>query len=261
MSTVAPTFEDRTMSIGRVFVRAITAIRVNPLVILGLALAIGALPGLLMVYLMGAATAQMVAGGATSGMVGVVLVSIVISMLIGALVQGALTRATVSASEGRRATFGESLAASLRVVFPLIGLSILFSIGVTLGFLLLIVPGIILLLMWAVAVPALVVEREGVRAAFSRSNELTKGARWKILGLFLVLIVCYWLLQILVGAIGMGSYDPNSGAGLTTSAVLGTVVMGTLFNAVWGTVQPSLYVELRQWKEGKSVEDLEQIFA
>jgi hypothetical protein len=39
------------------------------------------------------------------------------------------------------------------------------------------------------------------------------------------------------------------------------MVVGTLFNMIWGTVQPSLYIELRQWKEGGSIENLEQIFA
>jgi hypothetical protein len=34
-----------------------------------------------------------------------------------------------------------------------------------------------------------------------------------------------------------------------------------VFNAIWGTVQPSLYVELRQSKEGESMESLAQVFA
>ena len=115
--------------------------------------------------------------------------SSLVMMVISALVQGALTRATVSANEGIRATFGQSLSAGLQVILSLIGLSILWSLGVGIGFVLLIVPGVILLMMWAVAVPALVVERAGVFAAFSRSAQLTKGARWKIFGLSLVLLV------------------------------------------------------------------------
>ena len=48
MATAVPVFEDRRMSVGRVFQRAFSAIASNPLVILGLALVVGALPGLLM---------------------------------------------------------------------------------------------------------------------------------------------------------------------------------------------------------------------
>lgn len=43
--------------------------------------------------------------------------------------------------------------------------------------------------------------------------------------------------------------------------MIGTLLLGTIFNAVWGMVQPALYVELPKWKEGKSVGDLEQIFS
>src|SRR5689334_2931759 len=42
---------DRQMAVGRVFERAFGAVRTNPVVILGLALVIGAIPNLLMTYL------------------------------------------------------------------------------------------------------------------------------------------------------------------------------------------------------------------
>ncbi|MEP7130521.1 MAG: hypothetical protein ABI770_05270 [Sphingomicrobium sp.] len=45
------------------------------------------------------------------------------------------------------------------------------------------------------------------------------------------------------------------------SNMLGSVIIGTLCNALWGTIQSSLYVELRQWKEGGSLDNLEEVFA
>jgi hypothetical protein len=267
MATAVPVFEDRRMSVGRVFQRAFSAIASNPLVILGLALVVGALPGLLMSYLfvqMGLGTSASLANGTISpaGFMGAIFVSSIIGLIIASIVQAALTRATVSASEGVRASFGESLGTGLRVVLPLIGLTILFSIGIMLGFMLLIVPGIILLTMWAVAIPALVIEREGVGAAFRRSSQLTKGARWKIFALFLVLLIIYWLLSLVIGLAGLKMYSAaDSAAGLTVGNLLGSVVLGTVFNTLWGTIQPSLYVELRQWKEGGSLENLQEVFA
>jgi uncharacterized membrane protein len=147
------------------------------------------------------------------------------------------------------------------MLLPLIGLSILWAIGVGIGFMLLIVPGVIFLMKWAVAVPALVVERGGIFAAFTRSAELTKGARWKIFGLSLLLLVIYWLLSALVGVVGLTMYSPTNAAGFSIANVVGTLLVGTLLNMLWGTIQPSLYVELRQWKEGGSIENLEQVFA
>ena len=262
-----PTYEDRSMSLGRVFERAVTAIRTNPVVILGIALLIGAVPGLLMTYFfvqMGLSpSADAVATGAisTSGIIATALVSVLIGMVISAIVQGALTRATISASEGRKASFAESLSTGLRVFLPLIGLSIVFAFGVGLGFVLLIVPGIILLLMWAVAVPALVVERQGIFGALGRSSELTKGARWKILGMLVILLVIYWLFSFVIGLVGLSAYGSDPAAGLSVSSLIGSIVLGTLLNAAWGTLQAALYVELRQWKEGTSVEHLQEVFA
>jgi hypothetical protein len=263
MATAAPVYEERRMSVGRVFQRAFSAISLNPIVILGLALLVGALPALLMTYVfaeMGLTSQASLQNGLSFGrIIGASLITSMISLIVATLVQAALTRATVTAAEGRRATFGESLAAALPVIFPLIGLSILFAIGIGIGFVLLFVPGIILMLMWAVAVPALVVERHGVFAAFGRSAELTKGARWRVLGLFLVLVVIYWLLSLVVGIFGLGMYSPATG--LTLGSILGTVIVQTIVNALWGTIQPSLYVELRQWKEGDSVQNLAEVFA
>jgi len=267
MATTAPVFEERRVSIGRVFQRALSSIALNPVVVLGLALLIGALPGFIMTYLLvqtGVGNPAALQNGTTSfgAIMTTAFISSVIGMVIAAIVQGALTRAVVSANKGRRASFGECVAAGMRVILPLIGLSILFAIGVGIGFILLIVPGIILLLMWAVAVPALVIERPGVFGAFGRSSELTKGARWKIFGLLLVLIVIYWLLSVVVGLVGLGMYSPSTAtAGLSVANLIGSILVGTVFNVIWGTIQPSLYLELREWKEGGSIENLEDVFA
>jgi hypothetical protein len=264
MATVAPVYEERRMSITRVFQRAFQAISLNPVVILSLALVVGAVPSLLMTALIsrtgiGSQASIQISFGA---IIGAGFISGVVGLVVSALVQGAITRATVTAIEGRRATFGESLSTALRVLLPLIGLSILLAIGIMIGFVLLIVPGIILLLMWAVAVPSLVIERGGVFAAFARSAELTRGAKWRILGLFLLLAVAYWLLSLVARIVGLGLYSPTAASnGFTIANIIGGVVVGTLFNMIWGTVQPSLYIELRQWKEGGSIENLEQIFA
>jgi uncharacterized membrane protein len=89
--------------------------------------------------------------------------------------------------------------AGLVVVLPLIGLGILHSLAVAVGFMLLIVPGVMLYMMWSVAAPALVAERNSVFAAFGRSRFLTRGARWKIFALQLVIIVIYGMVSSSLG--------------------------------------------------------------
>jgi len=267
MATIAGERPDQNVSVGRVFERAFATIRHNPLPTLGLALLFGAIPGLLATYGVEQMQTALVADGIPAGSLGVVygfalLLSVVAGLVITALTQAVLTRTTVAESEGRRASFGESLKAGFAVLLPLIILSILLAIGVAFGFMLLIVPGIILYVMWSVAVPALVEERPGIFGAFGRSRELTRGARWKVFGILLVLLVVYWLVSGAVGVASLTTVGTQADVlsmpiGLTVASVL----VGTLVNLFWGTVQASLYVELRDWKDGPATENLEQIFS
>jgi len=119
----------------------------------------------------------------------------------------------------------EGLRVALGRFFPLIGLVLLiflaiFGLGLlvavvagalavvpglavltpVLGFLS-IVPYFMLIIMWSVARPACVVERLGPLRSLGRSRELTRGHRWKILGLILLTFVCLLLALIVVGVI------------------------------------------------------------
>lgn len=264
MASTLPLREDRDVSIGRVFQRAFSAITVNPFVVLGFALVIGALPKVLITqFFSGKTIAWAAQSQSPLGIVwAVALISFLIGLVLSSFVQAVLTRATVSADEGVRATFRESIDTGARVVLPLVVLSIISALGVTLGFLLLVVPGIIVMLMWSVAVPCLVIERRGILQAFNRSAELTQGAKWKILGLFAIVLAVYLLFASISAYIGFsGLRSGQSEGAFRLTGLIGNVMVSTVLNALWGTIQPSLYVELKQWKEGDSVDSLQEIFA
>jgi hypothetical protein len=265
MATIAAS-EERSVSIGRIFSRAFGTIASNPLVTLGIAFAFGALPTLLLFYLGTSLGTQIVTtlGGAAA--IAMALFSAVIAIVLSMITQGALVRATVAFSEGRKASFGESAMAGLVVAVPLFLLSLLSALGIGLGFLLLVVPGIMLYVRWAVSAPALVEERLGPIEALGRSGDLTDGVRWKVFGLLLVLMVLNWLFSALVTLIAaLPSGGPleiaNSGSPLTVTYMAVTVISGTITSAVWGVVQSSLYIELRDWKDGPRTEQLADIFA
>lgn len=265
MATTASGVEDRRMSIGGVFQRAFSTISNNLLVVLGIAVILGGLPSVivnvLMRWIIGTPTPRIGTPTDFSAMWGAMLFSWVLAVVVGAIVQGALTRAAVADYEGHRASFGECVGAALRVLLPLILVGLIFGFAVAIGSVLLVVPGIIIMVMWSVAGPAVVVEREGVMAAFRRSQELTSGDRWRIFGLFLVLLVIYVLLALLLAMIGLGGMTATSVQSLGLVPLLANVLMATVFNLLWGTIQPSIYLELRQEKEGGSLQNLEQVFA
>jgi uncharacterized membrane protein len=267
MATVTGAAEGRMVSMGRIFERTFRTIRHNPGPTIGLAFLFGAVPGLLTTYMMQSLQQPAVMGDPNFSMTGfyaLTLLSVVLGLAISALTQAALTRATVAEAEGRKAGFGESIAAGVAVLLPLIALSILLAIGVMIGFVLLIVPGVILYCMWSVAVPSLVEERRGVFGSFGRSRELTDGFKWKVFGTLLVVMVVYWLASAVFGILMLNSVDladPQAPFKMSTSMIVGSLILGTLVNLFWGLVQASLYVELRNAKDGPATDHLEEVFA
>jgi len=262
MASYAGAVQERSVSIGRVLLRAFGALGSNPVTMFGIAFLFGALPQMLISY-----GSQMLRVRQTrfeliwSVSVGSGLLVFVLWMLV----QGALVRATIAASEGGKASFAESAAAGLSVALPLVALAILSGIATGIGFMLFVVPGVMLALAWAVTTPALVEERLGVFEAFGRSRTLTRGARWKIFGLLLVLVVLYLMVSSVFGvalvAGGMRRAAAFTTPGLSVGWVVFNILFGTLSTAVWSVVQTSLYLELRDWKDGPTIEALEDIFA
>lgn len=265
MATVAAS-EERSVSIGRVFSRGFGTIASNPAVTLGVAFAFGAVPSVLLSWAIQNFRAESLDLFGGLAALAIFIVSVVVAVLLGMITQGALVRATVAYSEGRKASFGESAMAGLSVALPLFGLAILSSLGIALGFLLLIVPGVMLYVMWSVAAPALVEERLGPIEALGRSRELTSGARWKIFGLTLVVLVVYWMFSALIGVIsvmfygGVERFAQVAQEGLPLGYLAFSAVIQTITSAVWGVIQTSLYVELRNWKDGPATEKLADIF-
>ena len=96
------------------------------------------------------------------------------------------------------ASVGDLFGSITPKLFALLMLTIVTSVLVVIGFFFFIIPGLILALMWAVAVPVLVAEDLGVFASMSRSSELTKGNRWRLIGLFIVIYVLVFIITLVV---------------------------------------------------------------
>jgi hypothetical protein len=264
MAAIAESGAEASVSVGRVFERAFATIRHNPAATFGLAFLFGLIPTLGTTYVMARAPLELGDGdlpGPPAAILAVMLLYWIVSVIIAVVTQAVLTRATVAESEGYKASFRECLGAALPILLPAILLAIVIGIGVTIGFVLLIVPGVIMYLIWSVATPALVEERRGVVGSLSRSRFLTKGSRWRILGILLVLLVIYWLFYAVVGLLGVISGAGSAGDELSAVTIVSTTVVGLLMNMLWGVVQASLYVELRNAKDGPATHRLEEVFA
>ncbi|MGZ3250267.1 MAG: YciC family protein [Croceibacterium sp.] len=264
MATVIETGDN--VSVGRVFSRGFGVIASNPATVFGIAFLFGGLPSLVLNLIQRRMTAGTLDSYQVIGSVGLAFASAFVALVLQALVQGSLVRATLAYARGERATFGECIRSGLAVILPLIGLALLMGLGIGIGFVFFLVPGFMLLVMWSVASPAMVAERPGVFGALRRSRYLTKGARWKVFGVEALILLAYYVFMLAFGAatLSVSGTDLSTAVtttGLSLSWVILTVISSTIVNTVWSTVQTSLYVELRNWKEGLPEQTLEEIFA
>ena len=101
--------------------------------------------------------------------------------------QGAFVYAVQDARDGTfDASIGQIFSRVAPSILPLLAAGLLAGLGIALGFLLLIVPGLFLITIWAVVAPVIVVEKPGVFAAFGRSRELVRGHGWTVFGIVLI---------------------------------------------------------------------------
>jgi hypothetical protein len=129
--------------------------------------------------------------------------SIAVAILFWALstlYQGMVVKLVQDVQDGRRDNSVLDLLRSVEpVLLPLMAVSVLFAIGVGIGFILLIVPGLILLVRWAVVAPVTVLERPGIFAAFGRSRELVRGNGWAVFGVIMLVYLAALVVSLAAG--------------------------------------------------------------
>jgi hypothetical protein len=161
----------------------------------------------------------------------------IITLIAHVLYTGYVVKLVQDVRDGRRdETPGELLSAAAPYIGTLILNGILFGIAVTIGLFLLIIPGLILITIWAVVAPAIVVEHRGVIEAFGRSRELVRGNGWNVFGVivlaFLILIAVYIIASLIGAAIG------------DAGVVILSIIAGILAEPVVALVASVLFFDL-----------------
>ena len=134
------------------------------------------------------------------GLVGVAVAALVNLLGIYLLV-GSLVEAIADVRDGRAdLTYSETIERVRPRLWPLVGAGILVTLGVALGLVLLIVPGLILATRWSMFAPLVVLERVPATASLGASNRLVQGRSWTVFG---VLLLTFLLVDVFVAIVSV----------------------------------------------------------
>lgn len=174
---------------------------------------------------------------------GLRFVSLLIGFVASVLFTGMVVELVADVQDGRRdSSPGQLLRAVTPVLSRLIMVGIVAGVAIGIGFVLIIVPGLILLTIWFVAAPVIVLERPRGLAALSRSRELVRGNGWPVFGVILLL---YILVSVVSAGIELAADSAGTGVGIVV-----TVVIGVLTAPLVALASAVLYFELRAMAGG-----------
>lgn len=239
-------------SISNVFTNTFGVIARNAAIFLGLSLVIVGLPQLGIGMYVTPAASDPTALFTSAGAIVTSIIGYFVFLFLSIILQASLIVASANDIAGKPVNFGECVSRAVAKLLPLIGLGIIIAVGISIGLVMLIIPGIILYLMWMVAVPAMMVENLGVGGALSRSAALTSGSRLKLLGLIVVFIIFSWIIAIPIGLVSLIS---------PSLSIVSSALLSTVSAAVGAAGIAAVYIELRGTKEGASTEQLASVFA
>ena len=233
--------------LGEVITRSWTILSRHLLTFLGLVAVTEAVPVLISAKI----SPMLTAPGGIANNVLLTIALALIGVMFSALSQAVVVFATFQDLRGAQVDAWESFRIGLARVIPVIIVSILMGIIVGVGIILLLVPGLIALAGFSVALPACVVERDGPIASLSRSFELTRGHWWPILGVAVSLVV----INLIVSA-AIRAALPSLGLPVTIVTWVWSVFF-TSYNSVYAA---NLYHDLRAVKDGIGIEQIASVF-
>jgi len=192
--------------------------------------------------------------------------TLVVGAALGTVLTGLLTLVVTQDVLGVRISTREVLTRLRGRAWALLGLALVITVLESLALLPLLVLGVWLWGLWAVAVPVLMVERSTVRGALSRSRRLVSGLWWRVWGIralgFLLasllgalVTVPFILLASLVTGSGFTATGVNSGVPVAYVLIIsvGSVLSSTLTSPIRAGIDALLYLDLRMRREGLDI--------
>jgi hypothetical protein len=192
-------------------------------------------------------------------LIGVLLVAILtwVGAILAALVslialfwlQAALVKAVDDVRDGRAdLSVSDTFEAARAHLAAVLVAGLIAAIGIAIGFVLLIIPGLVLLTFWCLIVPSIVLEGKSAGESFGRSLDLTRGHFWRVLGIIILTVLIYFGFQIVLSLILSPLAD-------WLKSFVSTIVSGTLTAPFFALVLTVLYFRLSAAAAATPVEE------
>ena len=153
-------------------------------------------------FLLYLVTAIIVALFAVVAGAGGLAVAQIIDLVAAFLVQAALIKAVQDVRDGRvDLSIGATVRAALPFLLPVTLAGLLAAIGISIGLVLFIVPGLVLLTFWSLIVPSIVVGGSGPMAAFGQSWRTIRGYAWHAFATYLLVFLLWVAFSVVLGVI------------------------------------------------------------
>ncbi len=171
------------------------------------------------------------------------IIAAILSLIAFFWLQAALVKAVDDVRDGKAdLSLGQTFAQAREQLSSVAVAAILAGLGIVLGLLLLIVPGLILMTWWAVIIPVVVLERKSAGEAFSRSRALVRGNGWGVFGVIVLMVLLLIGFSLVLNIILSPLAD-------WLQSFVSQIVSGTVTAPFVAIVLTLLYFRLRQSKE------------
>ena len=178
------------------------------------------------------------------------LFELIYYVLVSPLISALHVHAVIDIGEGRRPRIGPVALRGISVLAVVVAAEIVAGVLIGLGFIALIVPGIILSLRWSVVAQTAAVDHEGWMPALRRGAQLSAGHYWHIFRVLLAIGFLTFLITAITSALAGGG--DNTGI---ASVAIGIVVY-TLVASFGALTFAVLYFDLRAREAGPRLDPL-----
>jgi hypothetical protein len=186
-----------------------------------------------------------IVNGIAAGSLVLLPIGLAVSIIAATLYTGMVVSLVSDVQDGRRDySVGDLVNSAAPVILPLIGAGLLAGIGIGIGFLLFVVPGLFLMTIWAVIAPVIVLERTGILQAFGRSRELVRGDGWRVFGVIVSVVIIVFVVRAILGAIAVGIDDS------ALARIVFDWIGSSLTAPITAIVAAVIYFHLKAVKEG-----------